>query len=140
MQKQLLITSDDMGMCHAVNTGIVRAMTEGFVASSNFLAPAPWFHEAVDLALEHKLEMGVHLCLTCDWDRLKWGPITANPRLCVEDGRLPALHSAIFSPSTMISTSPRETKQSSFTISPWRVSVVPAATSRHWPASISRRV
>lgn len=95
MARQLLITSDDMGMCHAVNTGITRAMTEGFVASSNFLAPAPWFAEGVELATEHGLEMGVHLCLTCDWDRLKWGPVTANPRLKNPDGSLPSLHTGL---------------------------------------------
>jgi predicted glycoside hydrolase/deacetylase ChbG (UPF0249 family) len=95
MQKQLLLTSDDMGMCHAVNTGIVRAMKEGIVTSSNFLAPTPWFREAVELALENKLEIGVHLCLTCDWDRLKWGPLTANPRLKTADGSLPSLHTGL---------------------------------------------
>jgi predicted glycoside hydrolase/deacetylase ChbG (UPF0249 family) len=92
MNKQLLITSDDFGMCHAVNAGIVRGMTQGMVASSNFLAPTPWFSEAVALAKEHRLEVGVHLCLTCDWDRLKWGPITSNPRLREADGSFPSLH------------------------------------------------
>jgi predicted glycoside hydrolase/deacetylase ChbG (UPF0249 family) len=92
MQKQLLLTSDDFGMSHAVNTGIAKAMSQGLVASTNFLAPSPWFSEAVVLAKEHKLEVGVHLCLTCDWDRLKWRPITPNPRLREADGCLPALH------------------------------------------------
>lgn len=95
MLKQLLLTSDDFGMCHAVNAGITRAMTSGICKSTNFLAPTPWFREAVALAKENKLEVGVHLCLTCDWDRLKWGPITPNPRLKTEDGSLPPLHAAL---------------------------------------------
>lgn len=85
--KKLLMTTDDFGMCHAVNVGVVQAMTEGLAASSNFLAPAPWFHEAVALAKEHKLPIGVHLCLGSDWDRLGWGPITGNARLMAPDGR-----------------------------------------------------
>jgi predicted glycoside hydrolase/deacetylase ChbG (UPF0249 family) len=95
MKKQLLLTSDDFGMSHAVNTGIVKAMTQGLVASTNFLTPSPWFSEAVSLAKEHKLEVGVHLCLTCDWDRLKWRPLTTNPRLREKDGCLPALHTGL---------------------------------------------
>jgi len=95
MKKQLLLTTDDFGMCHAVNQGIVQAMTLGLARSTNFLAPAPWFSEAVSLAKEHKLEVGVHLCLTADWDRLQWGPITANPRLRNENGRFPPMHAGL---------------------------------------------
>ncbi|MES2202348.1 MAG: ChbG/HpnK family deacetylase [candidate division FCPU426 bacterium] len=95
MQKQLLLTSDDFGMCHSVNTGIVRAMTEGMVRSTNFLAPAPWFYEAAELAKKRKLQVGVHLCLTCDWDRLKWGPITAGKSLRNEHGHFYATHAAL---------------------------------------------
>ncbi|HEV8246345.1 MAG TPA: ChbG/HpnK family deacetylase, partial [Polyangiaceae bacterium] len=38
--------------------------------------------EAVALARQHDLKVGMHLCLTCDWDRMKWGPITRAPSLC----------------------------------------------------------
>jgi predicted glycoside hydrolase/deacetylase ChbG (UPF0249 family) len=87
--KKLLLTTDDFGMCHAVNVGVVEAMTKGLAASTNFLAPAPWFHEAVALAKEHRLPVGVHLCLGSDWDRMGWGPLTGNPRLMGGDGRFP---------------------------------------------------
>ncbi len=86
MTKRLLVTSDDFGMCHAVNAGIVRAMREGIVRATNFLVPCPWFHEALAFAREHALPVGVHLCLTCDWDRLKWGPLTRTPSLCDREG------------------------------------------------------
>ncbi|HEY4103663.1 MAG TPA: ChbG/HpnK family deacetylase [Polyangiaceae bacterium] len=88
MVKRLLVTSDDFGMCHAVNAGIVRAMRHGIVRATNFLVPCPWFHEALALAREHALNVGVHLCLTCDWDRLKWGPLTHATNLCDEQGHL----------------------------------------------------
>src|ERR1035437_9114065 len=93
--KLLLTTTDDLGMCHAVNQGIVQALTQGWARSSNFIAPAPWFGEAVVLAKEAKLELGVHLCLASDWDRLKWGPLTANPRLQLVDGAFPDSHKGL---------------------------------------------
>jgi predicted glycoside hydrolase/deacetylase ChbG (UPF0249 family) len=95
MTKKLLLTTDDFGMCHAINEGIVQAITQGLPTSTNFLAPAPWFREAAELAKANKLEVGVHLCLTSDWDRLKWGPLTANQRLMTEDGSLPSLHTGL---------------------------------------------
>jgi predicted glycoside hydrolase/deacetylase ChbG (UPF0249 family) len=88
MSKRLLVTSDDFGMCHAVNAGIVRAMRQGIVRATNFLVPCPWFSEALALAREFELPVGVHLCLTCDWDRLKWGPVTRAASLCDGEGHL----------------------------------------------------
>ena len=88
MRKRLLVTADDFGMCHAVNAGTVRAMQKGCVGSSNFLVPCPWFSEALSLAREHALPIGVHLCVTCEWDRLRWGPVTRAPGLCDEHGFL----------------------------------------------------
>ena len=85
-KKYLTITSDDFGMCHAVNLGIVRAMQEGVVTSTTLMAPCPWFPEAVRLTKEHGLKVGVHLCLTCEWDQMRWGPITRAPSLCAPDG------------------------------------------------------
>ena len=86
MQKRLLVTADDFGMCHAVNAGTVRAMRHGIVRSSNFLVPCPWFSEALSLAQKHALPIGVHLCVTCDWDNLRWGPLTRAAGLCDDLG------------------------------------------------------
>jgi predicted glycoside hydrolase/deacetylase ChbG (UPF0249 family) len=86
VSKRLLVTADDFGMCHAINAGTHRAMREGIVASSNFLVPCPWFSEALALAERHRLPIGVHLCLTCEWDRLRWGPLTRGASLTDEFG------------------------------------------------------
>lgn len=85
-RKRLLVTADDFGMCHAVNAGTVRAMREGIVRSSNFMVPCPWFSEALALAERYRLPIGVHLCVTCEWDYLRWGPITRAAALCDELG------------------------------------------------------
>lgn len=86
MSKRLLVTADDFGMCHAVNAGTARALREGVVRSSNFLVPCPWFHEALALAQQHRLPVGVHLCVTCEWDRLRWGPLTRGTSLTDQQG------------------------------------------------------
>lgn len=86
MRKRLLVTADDFGMCHAINAGTVQAMREGIARSSNFLVPCPWFNEALDLARQHQLLIGVHLCVTCEWDRLRWGPLTRGASLIDEQG------------------------------------------------------
>ena len=81
MDKRLLVTADDFGMCHAINLGTLRAMREGVVRSSNFLVPCPWFSESLSLAKQHELPIGVHLCVTCEWDHLRWGPLTRGASL-----------------------------------------------------------
>ena len=86
MVKRLLVTADDFGMCHAVNAGTVRSMREGIVRSSNFMVPCPWFSEALSLAQQYGLPIGVHLCVTCEWDHLRWGPLTRAPGLTDAQG------------------------------------------------------
>src|SRR5882724_5276612 len=90
MVKRLLVTGDDFGMCHAINAGTLRALTQGILRSTNFLVPCPWFNEALALALRHTLPVGVHLCLTCEWDNVSWGPLTRGASLSDACGNFPA--------------------------------------------------
>lgn len=90
--KRLLVTSDDFGMCHAVNRGIVDAMTNGIVRSSNLMVPCPWFEEAAALSLQHRLPVGLHLTVTCEWDFLRWGPLTQARSLRDDQGHFPRSH------------------------------------------------
>jgi predicted glycoside hydrolase/deacetylase ChbG (UPF0249 family) len=95
MSKQLLVTADDFGMCHSVNAGILRAISQGIVRSTNFMVPCPWFGHALHLAKQHHLMVGVHLCITCDWDRYRWGPITRAESLRDEHGYFLPSHDAV---------------------------------------------
>lgn len=95
MTKYIVPTTDDFGMCHAINAGIARAMTEGVARSSNLMVPCPWFHEALELTRTHSLPVGVHLVLTCDWDRFKWGPLTRAESLVDEHGHFPTSYAAL---------------------------------------------
>lgn len=83
---RLVVQADDFGMCHAVNEGIVAAFNDGIVTQASVMAACPWFSEAAALARIHSIPCGVHLTLTCEWDNLRWGPITGGTSLTGDDG------------------------------------------------------
>jgi len=87
--KQLVINSDDFGVCHAVNDGIVRGFREGILTQASVMVPCPWFEEAVALAREHEIPVGVHLTVTCEWDHYRWRPVTPARSFTCADGTLP---------------------------------------------------
>jgi predicted glycoside hydrolase/deacetylase ChbG (UPF0249 family) len=84
---RVLIQGDDMGAAHGINTATIRAYKEGVLRSTNVIVPGPWFPEAVELLNQNPdLDAGVHLCLTSEWTRLKWRPVTNAPSLVDADG------------------------------------------------------
>lgn len=85
---RLVVQADDFGMCHAVNEGIVTAFVEGIVTQATVMAPCPWFDEAARLAERHAIPCGTHLTLTCEWDNLRWRPLTTGASLTEDDGTL----------------------------------------------------
>jgi len=82
---QLVVQSDDFGMCHAVNTGVEQAFTEGVLTQVSAMVPCPWFDEAAELALRHGIPAGMHSTLTCEWDYLRWQPLTGASSLTGPD-------------------------------------------------------
>src|SRR2546423_7909251 len=82
---QLVVQGDDFGMCHAVNTGTLEAFTDGVLQQASCMVACPWFAEAADMARSHGIPVGVHLTLTCEWDYLRWSPLTAGRSLCGDD-------------------------------------------------------
>jgi hypothetical protein len=84
---RLLIQGDDMGAAHAINLATIQAYKEGILRSTNVIVPAPWFLDAVELLKANPgLDVGVHLCLTSEWSRVKWRPVTNAPSLVDADG------------------------------------------------------
>lgn len=84
--KQLLIVSDDFGVTPSVNEGIHKAFEKGAIALSNIMAPCPWAPQAIALAKKHNWPVGIHLTLTCEWDNMRWRPLTDNALLKDEQG------------------------------------------------------
>ncbi|MFF0342270.1 carbohydrate deacetylase [Kribbella sp. NPDC004875] len=83
---RLVVQGDDFGMCHAVNVGTVEAFRHGIVTQASTMAACPWFTEAAALAREFGIPLGVHQTLTCEWDFLRWRPLTDGVSLVGEDG------------------------------------------------------
>lgn len=85
-QRRLIVRVDDFGMCHAVNDGIVQAFTRGIATQTSVMAACPWFPEAAALARRIGMPVGLHMTLTCEWDCLRWTPLTSGPSLRGADG------------------------------------------------------
>jgi chitin disaccharide deacetylase len=89
-QKQpikLIMRGDDMGFSHAANEALIKSFKEGIETSIEVLVPSPWFPEAVKLLEQTpSVDVGVHLCLTSEWDNVKWRPLTDGASLKDADG------------------------------------------------------
>ena len=86
-QIRLLVRADDMGAAQAINEGCIEACTAGIARSVEVIVPGPWFLDAVRLLKEHPdIDVGVHLTLTSEWERVKWRPLTDAPSLVDADG------------------------------------------------------
>lgn len=86
----LILNADDFGMCHAVNAGILQAITEGVVTSTSLMVPCPWALHAMEQLKAHPdVPFGIHLTLICDQAHYKWRPLTSPekaPSLVDETG------------------------------------------------------
>ena len=61
---RLVISADDLGLNPRLDEGILAAHTGGVVTSASLLATGPFAREAVRRAVQQRLPMGLHLCLT----------------------------------------------------------------------------
>jgi predicted glycoside hydrolase/deacetylase ChbG (UPF0249 family) len=85
--KLLILTSDDLGLCHAANVGVYESLRHGLATSASLMVPCPWARGA---AAQYRGEdVGVHLTLNAELDLYRWGPITQAPSLLDGDGGFP---------------------------------------------------
>jgi chitin disaccharide deacetylase len=86
-QIRLLVRGDDMGYSHSGNLAIIKSYLEGIERSVEVIVPSPWFPEAARLLNENpSIDVGIHLAITSEWDKVKWRPLTDCPTLRDEDG------------------------------------------------------
>lgn len=85
-QIRVVVQGDDLGMCRAVNEGIVTAATDGILTQTSAMAATPWFAEGASLARRHGIATGLHCTFTSEWDHLRWAPLTPAPSLRGDDG------------------------------------------------------
>ena len=83
---RLVVQGDDLGMCRAVNEGIALAASDGILTQASVMAPTPWFSEGAALVRRHDIPVGLHVTLTCEWDYLRWSPLSPGRSLRGDDG------------------------------------------------------
>jgi predicted glycoside hydrolase/deacetylase ChbG (UPF0249 family) len=84
----VIISCDDLGLCHAANVGVYRAMRDGVATCSSLMVPAPWARHAAAM-YQPGDDIGVHLTLNAEHESYRWGPITHAPSLLSGDGGFP---------------------------------------------------
>ena len=75
----VIVTADDLGLCHASNIGVFDTLATGLATSASLLVPAPWARQAA--ALYRGQDIGVSLAITAEHELLRFGPITHAPSL-----------------------------------------------------------
>jgi hypothetical protein len=83
----VLVSCDDLGMCHAANVGVYAALRDGLATCASLMVPAPWARHAA--AMYAGEDVGVHLTLNAEHLVYRWGPITHAPSLLSGEGGFP---------------------------------------------------
>jgi hypothetical protein len=79
MEKVRFITrADDAGSSRAANAAMGAVIRAGVIKNVSVMAPGKFVEEAAELfARERRVNFGLHATLNAEWDRVKWGPLTA---------------------------------------------------------------
>ena len=77
----VIIHADDVGMCQANVTAFADLFESGSISSGAAMVPCPWFLQVAAYCSQNpKVDMGVHLTLTSEWNTYRWRPIsTCDP-------------------------------------------------------------
>ena len=97
----VIFHTDDIGMCQASLAAYADLLEVGIISAAATMVPCPWFPATAAFCRENaaRVDMGVHLTLTCEWDAYRWGPLsTRDPRsgLLDAEGYFPRANKALF--------------------------------------------
>jgi len=78
--KAVIFHVDDAGMSHESNMGAIKAIEDGVATSTSIMMPCSWVPELNAYLKEHpQVDAGVHLTLTAEWKKYRWGPVAGKP-------------------------------------------------------------
>ncbi|MFA6244105.1 MAG: polysaccharide deacetylase family protein [Candidatus Hydrogenedentales bacterium] len=88
----VIFHSDDAGMSHSSNVGVIEGIEKGLVTSASTMMPCGWVPEWAKYMKEHpEFDNGLHLTLTSEWENYRWMPVAGSaavPTLSDEQGCL----------------------------------------------------
>jgi chitin disaccharide deacetylase len=88
----LILHADDVGMCCEANLAAEEYFRTGDIQSASIMFPCPWAADFAAWFKEHpQADCGVHVTLTSEWKRYRWGPVAPRgkvPGLVDKDGML----------------------------------------------------
>jgi predicted glycoside hydrolase/deacetylase ChbG (UPF0249 family) len=91
-RRQVVVHHDDLGASWSANVAFIELCERGVVSCGSVMVPCPWFPHMAQLARENPgLDIGVHLTLTAEFDRMRWRPMTgvADNGMCDAEGYFP---------------------------------------------------
>jgi chitin disaccharide deacetylase len=87
---RLLARADDSGSCESANRAVAETCLQGICRNISLMVPGPAFAHAANLFRDiPRVSIGVHLTLSAEWDKVKWGPVSPIekvPALVEPDG------------------------------------------------------
>lgn len=90
--RQVVVHHDDLGASWSANMAFIELCEQGVVSCGSVMVPCPWFPHMAQLARDNpELDIGVHLTLTAEFDRMRWRPVTgvADNGMCDGEGFFP---------------------------------------------------
>ena len=72
----LILNTDDFGMCHSINEGVISSIKNGLARSCTLMVPCPWGLHGMSLLKENPdIPFGVHLTAVSELDYYRWKPL-----------------------------------------------------------------
>ncbi|WP_439183622.1 polysaccharide deacetylase family protein [Carboxylicivirga taeanensis] len=88
--KFLIVHADDLGLTSSTNKAFIDAKENGLINSASIMVNCRAFDEIAEYAkVRPEFDWGVHLTLTSEWDKYKWGAIAEPneiPSLLTSEG------------------------------------------------------
>ncbi len=106
----VIFHTDDIGMCQASLAAYADLLEVGIISAAATMVPCPWFPATAAFCRENaaRVDMGVHLTLTSEWDSYRWGPLSTrdpNSGLLDAEGYFPRRNDAVFAAAALSTTS-----------------------------------
>ncbi|MFL6972795.1 MAG: ChbG/HpnK family deacetylase [Xanthobacteraceae bacterium] len=80
-QRAVILHVDDLGMCPGANRAFLELAAAGQVTCGSVMVPCPAFRQIAEAATaDPTLDLGVHLTLTSEWERLRWAPLSTRSK------------------------------------------------------------